>query len=610
MDQKLDQIELIKRAQCGDRQCLEQLAGQAKDRLYTYVYRMTQKEELAQEIVQESLFEMCKVLGKLKKADRFWPWLHGIATNKLRRHYRTERTQRNLAAASVERKESMKDRQDGLERLVGDELKQIVWSAMQKLKTRYKAVLVMRCYDGMAYSDIAEAMGCTEFSTRMLFLRAKRSLQKELSRNGFSKGTLLAALMVFGKMTAPSKAAAAQISISSAAMKVGVAAGVAGIATTKTAIISLTAAGALTAGVVTTSNSWHQPENPNAALSGAQVAAQNNNEEYWYYFPQGSSGPLMLRGNAKTPGGKTSWQVLQNDQDNYYYSDGRVEINNHRMWKSDLSVMTVPTDDEGMVDFICQMEGRINNVERVEATGRGLMVVAERSKDNEATKPWAIRHYNILDEDYFQSDWPGSAKLVDNRDEMHERGWTYFRVSGQINGRGIHGTGRIPFVFSRSARYSPWLRLQIGNTKITDNNRNAYIRSSNQAKKYRAGSFFKGLLRPWTGFHTIDTVRRDAALQRIPFETRHTPGSDVAEVELNVQGMKVVYTIDLETDVIDEITFSTERGVVGNLKFSYLQSIDGVSGEFVSPVGPRQRTDLQDSSGLLWLIELAKGSLG
>lgn len=485
---------------------------------------------------------------------------------------------------------------------------------MQKLRTRYKAVLIMRCYDGMAYSDIAEAMGCTEFSTRMLFLRAKRSLQRELSRNGFSKGTLLAALMLFGKMTAPSKAAAAQISISSAAMKVGVVASVAGLATTKTAIISLTAASALTAGVVTTSQSWKNVENPNAALSDAQVVSQNDNanEEYWYYFPQGPSGPLMLRGNSKTLGGKTSWQVLQNERDNYYYSDGCVNNNNHRMVASDLSVMTVPTDDAGMIDFISEMEGRPNNVDRITATGRGLMVIASRNEGNDATKPWAIRHYNILDEDYFQSDWPASARSVDNRDEMHKRGWTYFRVTGRVNGQGVYGTGRIPFVDSRSTRYSPWLKLQVGSLTVVDTGRDAYIRSSSSddAQTYRGGSFFKGLLRPWAGFHTIDTVRRDAARQRIPFETRHTPGSDVAEVELQCQGMKIVYKIDLKIDVIDEITFSNDQGVMGNLRFSFLQSVDGVSGEFISPVGPGQRTDLQDSSGLLWLIELAKGSLG
>ena len=615
--ESLDQIELIRRAQRGDRQCLELLARQAKDRLHTYVYRLTQQDELAQEIVQESLFEMCKVLGKLKKADRFWPWLHGIATNKLRRHYRTERTQRHLADSSATRKGSMKDRQDGLERLVGEELKQIVWSAMQKLRTRYKAVLIMRCYDGMAYSDIAESMGCSEFSTRMLFLRAKRSLQKELSRNGFSKGTLLAALVLFGKMTAPTKAAAAQISISAAAMKVGAVVGVAGLATTKTAIISLTAAGALTAGVVTTSPSWRHAGSPNAASSNAQVVGQfdqnsHANEEYWYYFPKGPSGHLVLRGSSKTAGSQPAWQVLQNERDNFYYSDNYVNLNNHRMWASDLSVMTVPTDDPGMIDFISQIEGQSNNVDRVRATGKGLLVVAARNEDDDSTKPWAIRHYNILDEDYFQSNWPASAEFVDNRDAMHKRGWTYFRISGRINGQGVSGTGRIPFVYSRSERYRPWLKLQVGSLMVVDTYGDAYVRpsASGQAQIYRGGSFFKGLLRPWAGFHTIDTIRRDAAQQRIPFETRHTPGSEIAEVELDCRGIKLVYKIDLETDVIDEIIFSTDRGVVGNLSFSYLQSIDGVGGEFVSPGGPRQRTDLQGHPGLLWLIELVEGSLG
>src|SRR4030043_1161333 len=115
MDQQLDQIELIRRAQCGDRQCLGQLAKQARTRLYTYVYRLTQQDDLAQEIVQESLLEMCKVLGKLRQNDRFWPWLYGIAINKLRHHQRTERTQQKMAISSITHNGSFRERQDGLE---------------------------------------------------------------------------------------------------------------------------------------------------------------------------------------------------------------------------------------------------------------------------------------------------------------------------------------------------------------------------------------------------------------------------------------------------------------------------------------------------------------
>jgi len=615
MDQQLDQIELIRRAQCGDRQCLGQLAKQARSRLYTYVYRLTQQDDLAQEIVQESLLEMCKVIGKLKEADRFWPWLYGIAVNKLRRHYRTEQTQRKVAISSMKMKNDLKDRQDGLENLVSEELKNIVSAAMKKLRTRHKAVLVMRCYDEMPYSDIAESMGCSEFSTRMLFLRAKKCLQRELSRNGFGKGSLLAALVLFGKMTAPSEAAAAQISVTAAATKVGLAAGIAGLVTPKTAIISLTAAGALTAGtVVMKSGPVNQgAENPQTSVTSSQDIGQsgNPNQEFWYYFPESPADPMMLRAKSGLAGDKSYWQVLQDDRANYYYNNNRLYINNYRMWSRDLSVQKIPTDDPKMTEFICQVEGSKNTMGHVAPMGKGLLVVAAQGQKNDDNQLWSTRHYNVLEEDYFQSDWPATAKTFDNRDEMHKRGWTYFRIAGQLNGQNVSGTGRIPFVNLTSKQYGPWLKLHVGSLSIFDTYKEAYISepTSAEATTYKGGSFFKGLCRPWMGLHTIDTVRRDAAEQRISFETRYTPDSRFTQVELTCENTRIVYKIDMETDVVDEITFSTDQGNTGNLKFSYLQSVDGVSQEFIPPVKPKNPTNTGSSSGLLWLVQLMEGSL-
>jgi len=614
----LDQIELIRRAQCGDRQCLGQLAKQARGRLHTYVYRLTQEEDLAQEIVQESLLEMCKVIGKLKKSDRFWPWLYGIAVNKLRRHYRTEHTQRRVAISSLERNKTAKERQDGLENLVSEELKHIVSAAMKKLRTRHKAVLVMRCYDEMPYSDIAEAMGCSEFSTRMLFLRAKKSLQRELSRNGFSKGSLLAALVLFGKMTAPSEAAAAQISVTAAATKVGVAASLAGLATSKTAIISVAAVGALTAGTVVMKSAHRNQavENPQSSLTIAQGTGQlgqggNINREFWYYFPETPSEYMMLRAKSGDVGDKSFRQVLQNDRANYYYSNNSVYINNYRMWSRDLSVLKLPTDDPKMTDFICRVEGTENTMRHIAPRGKGMLVVATQNQKTNDNELWVSRHYNVLEEDYFQSNWPATAKIVDNRDQMHKRGWTYFRVTGQVNGKDVSGTGRIPFVNLTSKRYSPWLKLQIGSLCIVDTINEAYISgsSSNEAKRYNGGSFFKGLCRPWMGFHTIDTIRRDAAEQCIWFETRLMPEGRFAEVELTHENAKIVYKIDMETDVVDEIIITTDQDKTGNLKFTYLQSVENISGEFVPPGRPGKSTAPQTSQGILWLVQLVEDSL-
>jgi hypothetical protein len=81
-------------------------------------------------------------------------------------------------------------------------------------------------------------------------------------------------------------------------------------------------------------------------------------------------------------------------------------------------------------------------------------------------------------------------------------------------------------------------------------------------------------------------------------------------VELIREGLTIIYNIDLETDVIDEITFLTDQGEKGNLKFSYIQTINEViHEEFVSPGRSQSRGASKSSSGLLWLTQLVEGSL-
>lgn len=617
MDQQTYQIELIEKARQGDKNSLDQLAMQAKDRLHTYVLRMTQQEDLAQEIVQETLLEMFKVIGKLRDADRFWPWLYGIATNKLRRFYRTEATHRRVAAASLKQKASMHERQDGLENLVGDELKQIVSGAMKKLKTRHKAVLVMRCYDDMPYSEIAETMGCSEFSTRMLFLRAKRALQKELSKNGFGKGSFMAALVIFGKMTSPTKVAAAQVSVTAATLKVGVVAGTVGLATSKTAIVSLAAAGMLATGTAVMKPELfnlktQEPKAQTALVQDINASGQNVkvSEEYQWFFPQGPGEPVMMKATFGSVTNGSYRKILQNQTGNYYYNGNSVNKNNYHMYADDLSVRQLPTDDPQMAAFISQVEGKSRTIEHVNASGRNLLVVEPRNTKDGDNQPLAISHKNVPEEDYFQADWSATAQVIDNRDAMHKRGWTWYRVEGRINGKAIVGRGRIPFIYAERSEHSSWMELRTSDMILVDTGSDAYIyrEGSDNLEIYPGGSFFKGLARPWMGLHAIDTIRRDAAKQQIRFETKYIEGTNKknAQVKLITDDVTFTYNIDLQTDIITEISFSTEMGLAGNLKFTYLQSIEGINAEFSVPRRPRMRTVSSQSDGLMWLSKLVE----
>lgn len=617
VDRQVDEIELVERAQRGDRQSLNKLAMIARERLRTYVYRLTQKDDLTQEIVQESLLEMCKILGKLQKTDRFWPWLYGIATNKLHRHYRTERAMKHAQAAEERRRGPMREREEGFEDLVGDELKSIISKAMQKLRTRYKAVLVMRCYDNMAYSEIAESMGCSEFSTRMLFVRAKRALQKELLSNGFSRGSLLAALIVFGKMTAPSKAAAAQLTVPAAALKVGLAAGAVGLATTTTGIVSVAAAGALTVGaVVATSGPKLPPAGPavNPLAGGTRIVSPyatpaTAHEQYWYYFPEGPEGPMMLRAQSSN----STSRLLQNDEANYSYHGGTVTINNYHMWLDDQSVMKLPTDSTELRGFLAQIEGIRNDIQPVSGRrGRGLLAVVQRTGDQaNAETPWTISNSTVLDADYFQSDWPTDARILDNRDAMHRRGWTYFRIRGKVAGQEVAGTGRLPFAYAASKQHQPWLRLTIGDLTLVDGGSVATIQSAQGESplKYRQGAFFSGLSRPWMGLHVMDTVRRDAAEQRARFETQLLPGGREARITVTSAQTKLIYTIDVEADLVRRIDFSVNGAPAGSLDFEYLSDVNVRGNEFTAPVNRNERVTLRGDAGILWLVRLANGVL-
>jgi len=454
---------------------------------------------------------------------------------------------------------------------------------MQKLKPEHRAIINMRCYDEMAYAEIAKTLGCSEFAAQMLFYRAKKSLKKQLARRGFGKGSLLLALVLFGKMTASSEAVAANVSVAAAATKVGVMAALLSMMGSKAAVLSVTTAGVLVVGaMVATSGpdgTANMPKNKPAASVPAAVNSAQAQGEYWYFFPEGAGGAVMMQ-QIKQSGR----QWLQDEYANYYNHKDTISIKNSRCWHSNLSVWRLPTDRSDLTDFLSRLEGKSIEMEYVPNKDRGLLVIAS-SKEANGRNFWITRYYNVMDEDYFQSDWPKDTPTIDNRDPMHRRGWTYFKITGQINGREVQGRGRIPFVYATSKKHWPWVELKV-------------------AGRIVSGACFAGLSRPWMGLHTIDTVRRDAAQKRIWFETRYDKNSGKAQVVLKPKDGRIVYTIDMEKDIVESITFSGDTG--GQLQFDYLQDIDNIGGEFAEPVSKASMR--VSSEGISWLLELIRNN--
>ncbi|MBN2137084.1 MAG: sigma-70 family RNA polymerase sigma factor [Sedimentisphaerales bacterium] len=617
MENTVDYVRLVKRAQLGEKASLDKLTEVAEERLRVDVFRLTLREDLAQEIVQESLFEMLRVLNNLKDAHRFWPWLYKIALNKMRLHYRTETRRKAVTAAAVVQKHAYENGGDqAMAGAISEELREIVIGAMRSLKPRHRIILTMRCYREMDYAEIAESMDCSEFAAKMLFYRAKKSLRKQLARFGFGRSMLLSALVLFGKITARSEAAA-HLTISGAAMKVGAGAGIVGFATSSTGIVSVAVASVLAVGAaaVTTGPAARDYKAAHAGLGGDQVVMDmgslgRGNEELWCYHPGSVNGPVMMRLMRRdSDNGNPYCSWLQNEQAAYRFDKDRntVFIENHRIWREDMSVWRLPTDEPELSEFLSRVEGRIDKMRYVRTGGPGLLVVSRRAEQDR--RPIVTRHFNVLDEQYFLYAWPACVNLVDNRDAMHKRGWTYFRVAGRIDDDEITGTGRIPFSNAARSRFGPWLKLRIGgNVTLGDNGLEARVYDNRRlVAGYGGESFFEGLSRPWIGLHTIDMVRRDAARRRVWFETTRLGEEHMAAVSLSHDNAELTYTINMEKDIIERIDFVASDGRRGELKFTYLEDIEGLGQEFVCPQWENPDQRRRRGPDMLWLLNLVDG---
>jgi hypothetical protein len=443
----------------------------------------------------------------------------------------------------------------------------------------------------------------------MLFIRAKKALEKQLSRNGLGKGTLLAALALFGKITAPSEAAASQIVVTTATANAGVLAGVVTLATGKTAVVAI-AAGALSVGTVVLDPLKIMPgsrdTNQKAVVSsfGDGGHAENTIEKSWFYLPDGVNGPLIMRSEADTQHNAYKWVIVQDDENNYYYDGQTVHINNHRAWSE--KTLRLATDSRALSRFLTKVDSYESPFEPVSASGPEVLVSAIENQDGNLIHPAVERRGSVLDEPFFLSDWPADAKIVDHRDAMHKRGWTYFRVSGQVQGRPVAGYGRVPFVYAALKNNKPYLTLRVGNLSVADTAGVASVfnRRTSQACRFPSGTFFQGLGRPWMGLHTLDCIRRDAADMRIPFDTLISDDQLSAKVTVQMRDLTLDYTVDLDDDLLVRIDMSQGERSIGVLEFSYLQDLSN-AGVMETPSVSGGGTLRRDVAGPVWLEHLA-----
>ncbi|MHC4646861.1 MAG: RNA polymerase sigma factor [Planctomycetota bacterium] len=181
MVKQADNLELVEQARAGSRDAMDKLAVCIHQRLYPYLCRLTSDHDLAEDLLQEILLAAVRFLDRLERLESFWPWIYGIARSKIQQHFRDRNRRDRLQAAALANahyRERTRNNRNALESVIRAERRELICSALGRLKRQYRDVLERYCFEEMSLSEIASATGRSYRQVSIQFFRAKRSLRR------------------------------------------------------------------------------------------------------------------------------------------------------------------------------------------------------------------------------------------------------------------------------------------------------------------------------------------------------------------------------------------------------------------------------------------------
>jgi RNA polymerase sigma-70 factor (ECF subfamily) len=170
-----NEIELVTRAQNGDRNAFSELVRIHAQGVMNVVYRMCGDMHIAEDAAQETFIQAWMKLSSYRPKTSLRNWLYRIAVNTAIDMLRKDK---RILPNAVE-DYHLTDAQAGPEAtFLSGEQTELVQGAISSLPDASRAVLILREYEGFSYKEIADSLDIP-VGTVMSRLNYARKLLKE-----------------------------------------------------------------------------------------------------------------------------------------------------------------------------------------------------------------------------------------------------------------------------------------------------------------------------------------------------------------------------------------------------------------------------------------------
>ncbi|MGH1342297.1 MAG: RNA polymerase sigma factor [Nannocystales bacterium] len=177
---------LVARAKSGDVDAWAEIYKGRFDAIYRYIRLLTGDSDVAEDLTQETFAKALTCLARFSGRSSFSTWLHGVALNVVRRHWRVASSSRRMKHSVASAAESAPPRgqcpDEGTLRRIR---LQTLYAVLAAAPLPLREAFLLRDVAGHSQREAAAILDVTENTVAIRASRARKFLRKELTRLGW-----------------------------------------------------------------------------------------------------------------------------------------------------------------------------------------------------------------------------------------------------------------------------------------------------------------------------------------------------------------------------------------------------------------------------------------
>lgn len=162
----------LARARAGDAVALEAIYRAFETPVYNLARRLCRTTEDAEDVLQETFFEVCRSIGRFRGDGSLWGWIRSIASSKALMRLRSNRY-RDTEELPLEEFLPARGREDVA-------LRMDLEAALERLSATGRAVVWLHDVEGFTHEEIARMMDRTPSFSKSQLARAHQRLRRWL----------------------------------------------------------------------------------------------------------------------------------------------------------------------------------------------------------------------------------------------------------------------------------------------------------------------------------------------------------------------------------------------------------------------------------------------